>query len=106
MTLSKVAVAGVDALWLVTARPTEMPVFIVTDTEPIGVKCTPSVDQNEVNVLPRRCSFSHPGAAPGSAPALALVPPATARYCIATPFDGETMASTCGLSPRRSGAIR
>src|SRR5689334_25160876 len=75
-----------------------MPVFIVTDTEPIGVKCTPSVDQNEVNVLPRRCSFSHPGAAPGSAPALALVPPATARYCIATPFDGETMASTCGDS--------
>ena len=33
MTLSKVAVAGVDALWLVTARPTEMFAFIVTDTE-------------------------------------------------------------------------
>src|SRR2546423_1502644 len=39
------------------------------------------------------------GAPPASVPALADVPPVVARNCIATPFDGETMASTCVDSP-------
>src|SRR5256885_412861 len=82
-------------LWLVTASPTQIVAFITAVTLPTCVKVTPSVDQKPVKTLPLRTRRTHPGTAPAIVPADREAPPVAARYCMAAPFSGDTIMSTC-----------
>jgi hypothetical protein len=91
--LVNVAVARVETLWLVTARPTYTVAAIAMVSLPIRVQLIPVVDRYAENFEPCRTNRTQYGAVPVPPEVIVLDPPVVTRRWNAKPFPGVTLAN-------------
>src|SRR4051812_13653085 len=95
VTLSKVAVASVVLVWLLTTTPTRTVAGMPIDAVPTFVHVAPSDERYAVRDAPARTIRSHAGAVPAPPLMLADAPPVVVRYWSASPLPGDTIIAAC-----------